>query len=104
MYRKFSSRCQRALLISYKGIPCSNLVLHCTFLKTLRSLLISENCAIKRKNGTERMLEDPQPKLRSVCAKFAQKKGKTVFSLLVFTQLFRTRNKERSRSYVLVRT
>ena len=31
-----------------------------------------------------------------VCAKFAQNKGKTLCSLLVFTQLFRTRNKERS--------
>ena len=30
------------------------------------------------------------------CAKFAQNKGKTLCSLLVFTQLFRTRNKERS--------
>ena len=32
----------------------------------------------------------------TVCAKFAQNKGKTLCSLLVLTQLFRTRNKERS--------
>ena len=42
------------------------------------------------------MLEDPQPKQCCVWAKFAQNKGKTLCSLLVFTQLFRTRNKERS--------
>ena len=37
-----------------------------------------------------------QPKQCFVCAKFAQNKGKTLCSLLVLTQLFRTRNKERS--------
>ena len=42
------------------------------------------------------MLEDPQPKQCFVFAKFPQNKGKTLGSLLVFTQLFRTRNKERS--------
>ena len=42
------------------------------------------------------MLEDPQPTQCRVCAKFAQNKGKTLFALLVFTQLFRLRNKERS--------
>ena len=36
------------------------------------------------------------PKQCFVCAKVAQNKGKTLCSLLVFTQLFRTRNKERS--------
>ena len=37
-----------------------------------------------------------QPQQCFVCAKFAQNKGKTLCSLLVLTQLFRTRNKERS--------
>ena len=64
--------------------------------KTPRSLLINDNCTIKTKNATERMLEDPQPKQCCVCTKFAQNKGKTLCSLLVFTQLFRSRNKERS--------
>ena len=41
------------------------------------------------------MLEDPQPKQCFVCAKFAQNKGKTLWSLLVFTQLFRTKNEAR---------
>ena len=42
------------------------------------------------------MFEDPQPKQCFVCAEFAQNNGKTLCSLLVFTQLFRARNKERS--------
>ena len=41
-----------------------------------------------------RRLEDPQPKQCFVCAPFAQNKGKTLCSLFVFTQLFRTRNKK----------
>ena len=40
------------------------------------------------------MLEDPQPKQCFLYAKYAQNKSKTLCSLLVFTQLFRTRNKE----------
>ena len=55
------------------------------------------------KNAAEHMLEDPQPKQCCVCTKFAQNKGKTLCSLLVFTQLFRTRNKERSFSLSLLR-
>ena len=42
------------------------------------------------------MLKGPQPKQDCLSAKFAQIEGKTLRSLLVFTQLFRTRNKERS--------
>ena len=54
-----------------------------------------------------------QPKQCFVCTKFAQNKGKTLYSLLVFTQLFRQEIKnavffaqftQGSRSYVLVRT
>ena len=54
-----------------------------------------------------------QPKQCFVCTKFAENKGKTLFSLLVFTQLFRQEIKNAvffaqftwlSRSYVLVRT
>ena len=82
-------------------------------LKRPRSLLISENCAIKRKNATERMLEDPQPKLRSVCAKFAQERGKRFFLCLYSHNYFEQEIKNAvffaqftyfSRSYVLVRT
>ena len=39
------------------------------------------------------MLEDPQPKQCFVCAKFVHNSDKARYSLLVFTQLFRTRNK-----------
>ena len=45
------------------------------------------------KNAAERMLEGPQSKQCFVCVKLAQNKGKALSSLLVFTQLFRTRNK-----------
>ena len=52
-----------------------------------------------------------QPKQCFVCAKFAQNKGKTLCSLLLFTQLFQQEIKNAvffaqyfSRSYVLVRT
>ena len=47
------------------------------------------------------MLEDPQPKQCFVYAKFAQNKSKTLCSLLVFTQLFRTRNKEQWQYFLL---
>ena len=63
-----------------------------------------ENCAYLRKNpgyAPENVWSDvprtfltipvtlAQPKQCFVCAKFAQKKSKTLCSLLVFTQLFR---------------
>ena len=66
--------------------------------KTPRSLLINDNCTIKRKTLLSACLRmmGSTTKTMFFCAKFAQNKGKTLCSLLVFTQLFRTRNKERS--------
>ena len=73
--------------------------------KTSRSLLINDNCTIKRKtllSACLRMMGSTtktiffSTKFAQNKTKFAQNKGKTLCSLLVFTQLFRTRNKERS--------
>ena len=66
--------------------------------KTPRSLLINDNCTIKRKTLLSACLRMMGSTTKTIffSTKFAQNKGKTLCSLLVFTQLFRTRNKERS--------
>ena len=97
-----------------KAIPCSHLVLHCAFLAVNKAVLFGQRATKRRscKGATfqERswqrsdvprtLLAIPvtlaQPKQRFVCAKLAQNKGKTLCSLLAFTQLFRKRNKELS--------
>ena len=67
---------------------------------TLNNAVLFGQRATKRRSCKGATFRDPvtlaQPKQCFVCAKFAQNKGKTLCSLLVLTQLFRTRNEERS--------
>ena len=80
---------------------------------TLNNALLLAACNNSKRRGCKRatfqvkkiavecMVEDSQPKQCFVCAKFAQNKGKTLWSLFVFTQLFRNKGRTTFRSAYL---